>query len=138
MNAIPKGKLNLIGGAEEKGDYLKPGEITLHQIRHLEILGQLLPARKSHNIACANDDEGMCIENVKGHILCEGNGYLLGERAFVANNKGIAREDSVDIKRLKSGKKKNTSTKKRKARLPSQEARAVGSHRLLSTALTVR
>ncbi len=67
------------------------------------------------NIAYADDDEGICIENLKVHILCEGNGYLLGERAFVADKKDIAREESVEIKHLKSGKKNNTSTKKRKA-----------------------
>lgn len=58
------------------------------------------------NIAYADDDEGICIENLKVHILCEGNGYLLEERTFVADKKDIAREESAEIISLKAKKEK--------------------------------
>lgn len=66
------------------------------------------------NIAYAEDDEGICIENLKVHILCEGNGYLLDERAFVADKKDIAREESAEIRFLKAGKQKSKAAKAEK------------------------
>jgi cyanophycinase len=58
------------------------------------------------NIAYADDDEAICIENLKVHILCEGNGYILDERKFVADKKDIAREESAEIRILKAKKEK--------------------------------
>ncbi len=58
------------------------------------------------NIAYADDDEPICIENLKVHILCEGNGYMLDERKFVADKKDIAREESSEIKSLKERRDK--------------------------------
>lgn len=58
------------------------------------------------NIAYADDDEAICIENLKVHILCEGNGYILDQRKFVADKKDIAREESAEIKNLKAQKHK--------------------------------
>lgn len=58
------------------------------------------------NIAYADDDEAICIENLKVHILCEGNGYMLDQRKFVADKKDIAREESAEIKSLKAQKHK--------------------------------
>lgn len=66
------------------------------------------------NIAYADDDEGICIENLKVHILCEGNGYLLDERKFIADKKDIAREESAEIKSLKAGKEKAKAAKAEK------------------------
>ncbi len=63
------------------------------------------------NIAYADDDEGICIENLKVHILCEGNGYLLEERAFVADKKDIAREESAAIISMKAKKSKAKASK---------------------------
>ncbi len=66
------------------------------------------------NIAYAEDDEGICIENLKVHILCEGNGYLLEERTFVADKKDIAREESAEITSLKAKKEKVKTAKAEK------------------------
>ncbi len=54
------------------------------------------------NIAYAEDDEALCIENLRVHILCEGNGYMLEERKFVADKKDIKREERAEIRDLKS------------------------------------
>ena len=64
------------------------------------------------NIAYADDDEGICIENLKVHILCEGNGYLLEERKFIADKKDFAREENAEIKTLKARKKKDRERQK--------------------------
>lgn len=66
------------------------------------------------NIAYADDDEGICIENLKVHILCEGNGYMLEDRKFVADKKDIAREESAEIKDLKVKKEKAQAKKAEK------------------------
>jgi cyanophycinase len=66
------------------------------------------------NIAYADDDEGICIENLKVHILCEGNGYMLEDRKFVADKKDIAREESAEIKVLKVKKEKAQAKKAEK------------------------
>ncbi len=66
------------------------------------------------NIAYADDDEGICIENLKVHILCEGNGYMLEERKFVADKKDIAREESAEIHVLKMKKEKAQAKKAEK------------------------
>ncbi|MES2130831.1 MAG: cyanophycinase [Bacteroidota bacterium] len=58
------------------------------------------------NIAYADDDEAICIENLKVHILCEGNGYELQQRKFIADKKDIAREESAEIRILKEKKDK--------------------------------
>jgi cyanophycinase len=58
------------------------------------------------NIAYADDDEPICIENLKVHILCEGSGYIMDERKFVADKKDIAREQNAELKILKAKKEK--------------------------------
>lgn len=55
------------------------------------------------NIAFAEEDEALCIENLKVHILSNGNGFLLKERKFITSKK--------DIKRLISIKNKGKATK---------------------------
>lgn len=66
------------------------------------------------NIAYADDDEAICIENLKVHILCEGNGYLLEERKFIADKKDIAREENAEITSLKVKKEKAKAAKAEK------------------------
>lgn len=66
------------------------------------------------NIAYAEDDEAICIENLKVHILCEGNGYTLEDRKFIADKKDIAREESAEIRNLKEKKNKLTVVKSAK------------------------
>lgn len=53
------------------------------------------------NIAYADDDESLCIENLRVHILCEGNGYMLESRKFVADKKDIKREKRAEINNLR-------------------------------------
>jgi len=60
------------------------------------------------NIAYADDDEPICIENLKVHILCEGNGYMLEERKFIADKRDIAKEESAEIRVLKERRAKNS------------------------------
>jgi cyanophycinase len=55
------------------------------------------------NIAFADEDEALCIENLKVHLLSNGNGFLLNERKFIASKK--------DIKRLLSIKNKGKARK---------------------------
>lgn len=55
------------------------------------------------NIAFAGEDEALCIENLKVHLLSNGNGFLLNERKFIASKK--------DIKRLLSIKNKGKASK---------------------------
>lgn len=66
------------------------------------------------NIAYADDDEGICIENLKVHILCEGNGYMLEGRKFIADKKDIAREERAEITYLKAKKEKAKQAKAQK------------------------
>lgn len=49
------------------------------------------------NIAYADDDESLCIENLRVHILCDGNGYMLENRKFIADKKDIRREKRAEI-----------------------------------------
>lgn len=43
------------------------------------------------NIAFAEEGEALCIENLRVHMLSDGNGYLLNERKFVPSKKDISR-----------------------------------------------
>ena len=60
------------------------------------------------NIAYADDDESLCIENLRVHILCEGNGYMLENRKFIADKKDIRREKRAEITEAGPSKKKRT------------------------------
>ena len=77
------------------------------------------------NIAYAGDDEAICIEGLKVHILCEGNGYMLDNRKFVADKKDIAREESAEIKSLKAKKEKATKIRKSSNNLKVIKAKSV-------------
>lgn len=50
------------------------------------------------NIAYAEIDEALCIENLKVHVLSHGNGFLLNDRQFIPSKKDIRRELSFKNK----------------------------------------
>jgi cyanophycinase len=65
------------------------------------------------NIAYAEEDEALCIENLRVHILSNGNGFLLGERQFVPSKKDLRRELEIVKKTThKQPGKKKTPKKK--------------------------
>jgi cyanophycinase len=66
------------------------------------------------NIAYADTNEALCIENLKVDILCEGNGYLMDERQFIPAKKDVAKERSTEVKTINAEGKpqKKSSTKK--------------------------
>lgn len=47
------------------------------------------------NIAYAEKDEPLCIENLRVHILSRGGGYLINERAFIPSKRNIEREQEL-------------------------------------------
>jgi cyanophycinase len=58
------------------------------------------------NIAYAEADTPVCIENLRVHILAAGNGYILEERKFVPAKKDLEKENaSRPVKKKKSKKK---------------------------------
>ncbi|MES2396761.1 MAG: cyanophycinase [Bacteroidota bacterium] len=56
------------------------------------------------NIAYADEDEALCIENLRVHILSNGNGFLLNERKFITSKKDLKR--LLTIQNKGKGKKK--------------------------------
>lgn len=68
------------------------------------------------NIAYAKNGEALCIENLKVHILCEGNGYQFDERKFVPSKKDIAMEENAKIKIKRIKKDAAVVTKKKAAK----------------------
>ncbi|MDQ3046261.1 MAG: hypothetical protein M3R27_01850 [Bacteroidota bacterium] len=54
------------------------------------------------NIAYADDDSPLCVENLRVHILCSGNGFLLKERLFLASKKDLKLEKKFALKNKKS------------------------------------
>jgi cyanophycinase len=54
------------------------------------------------NIAYAEENEALCIENLKVNILSNGNGFLLRERKFIPSKKDIKRELTIEKKKKKT------------------------------------
>ena len=50
---------------------------------------------KHTNIAYAEDDSPVCIENLKVHILCKGNKFMLDKRKFVPSSKDLKIENEA-------------------------------------------
>lgn len=69
------------------------------------------------NVAYAETQEPLCIENLRVHILCEGNGYELDERKFIASKRDIIREKKAGLKNITETKlvKKISKAKSKKA-----------------------
>lgn len=70
------------------------------------------------NIFIAEEDEALCVENLKVHILSNGNSYLLKERKLVPSKKDIKRLLMIKNKGQKSTVtkiKKTTKVKKSKS-----------------------
>lgn len=47
------------------------------------------------NIAYAEKDTPLCVENLKVHLLCKGNGYLLKERRFLPEKEDLVIENET-------------------------------------------
>lgn len=50
---------------------------------------------KHSNIAYAEDNTPICIQNLKVHILCKGNKFILSERQFIPSPKDLEVENSA-------------------------------------------
>jgi len=59
------------------------------------------------NISYAEDGEGICLENLRVHILSHGNGFLFNERQFVPSKRDLRIELSFEkkIKKTRSDRK---------------------------------
>lgn len=53
------------------------------------------------NISYAEKDEALCIENLRVHILSNGNGFDISERKFAPSKKVLQRERSIEPKETK-------------------------------------
>jgi cyanophycinase len=66
------------------------------------------------NIAYAERDTPVCIENLKVHVLSNGTGYSLKERKFIPSKKDLKIESLTKVKLEEKVKKIKAKQKKKK------------------------